>query len=308
MTVLKELTREFGDAAVASAIIESLLHNGLEIRSDSVRALRRGYTGARLARAQLANVEKPYKPRSCVIKFCPPVPVNRRRVIHESQQHSAILQQRPRKFSRWHLTEIAFPPVMCPEGALVIGQSMADGIPLGTVELDQLADACEIIWGEMLFGWTGEWYDSEPTTLAALLKRELGDSFHADGWLRGWAQDRGLLAPSFLELPDEEKPLPNPWRLFDVGTPTTQMGLDCLVGRTHGDLHGDNVLIPAHDGIVDPAGFRLIDLATYDAQAPLSRDLATLLISLCWREIGASSLDSRSTFLTYLERDKRDKR
>ncbi len=62
------------------------------------------------------------------------------------------------------------------------------------------------------------------------------------------------------------------------------------------------------DGIVAADDFRLIDLAAYDARAPLSRDLATLLISLCWREIGESSSESQSAFLAYLERDRRDKR
>lgn len=55
MTALEELTREFEDDAVASAIIESLLDNGLKIRAG-IRGLRRGHSGARLAKAQLANV------------------------------------------------------------------------------------------------------------------------------------------------------------------------------------------------------------------------------------------------------------
>ncbi|MGW7518703.1 hypothetical protein ACWGJ2_24260 [Streptomyces sp. NPDC054796] len=305
MTALEELTREFGDAAVASAVIESLLDNGLEIRSGTVKALRRGYTGARLAKAQLANVKGQPKPRWCVIKLCHPVPMSHRR---ESRLHSAAMTEAPQEFRQRHLTEIAFSPVTCPQNVLVIGQSKADGIPLGTVELDQLADVCKAIWDKMLFGWTGDWYDSEQSTVAELLMCELGDSFKKGGWLHGWAQYRGLLAPAYLELPGEDIPLPNPWRLFAEDTPATRMRIDYLVGRAHGDLHGDNVLIPEHDGTVDPSGFRLIDLATYDARAPLSRDLATLLISLCWREIGASSSDSQSTFLTYLERDKRDGR
>src|SRR2546428_834833 len=135
MITLEELTREFEDAAVASAIIESLLDNGLEIRGGSITALRRGYTGARLAKALLANVSGQPAPRWCVIKYCPPVPVNHRR---ESRRHSAALQESPRRFCEQHLTKIAFPAVRCPQGALVIGQSNAEGIPLGTVELDQL--------------------------------------------------------------------------------------------------------------------------------------------------------------------------
>jgi tetratricopeptide (TPR) repeat protein len=303
MTALDELTREFEDAAVASAIIESLLDNGLEIRGGSIKALPRGYTGARLAKALMANVRGQPDPRWCVIKYCPPAPVNHRR---ESRRHSAALQEAPPNFREQHLTEMAFPAVPCPQGALVIGQSNADGIPLGTVQLGQLADACEVVWGEILVEWAGRGYDSEQSTLADLLACELGDSFRAGGWLRDWAQQHDLLVPAFLELPDEEAPLPNPWRLFAEDSPATRGEIHCLVGRAHGDLHGDNVLVPVHDGTVQPAGFRLIDLATYDARAPLSRDLAALLVSLCWREIGAGSPNSRKTFLAYLERDYRD--
>jgi hypothetical protein len=304
MTALEELTREFEDATVASAIIESLLDNGLEIR-DGIMPLRRGCTGARLAKAVLANVSGERSPRWCVIKYCPPVPANHRR---ESRRHVAALNESPPNFRERHLTEIAFPAVQCSRDALVIGQSKADGIPLGTVELDQLADACKVVWEEILVQWAGRSYDSEQSTLAELLACELGDSFKTGGWLRDWAHRHGLLAPTFLKLPDESVPLPNPWRLFAEDSPATLAKIHYLVGRAHGDLHGDNVLVPMHDGTVNPAGFRLIDLATYDPRAPLSRDLAALLVSLCWREIGASSPRSRSTFLTYLERDHRDAR
>ncbi|MHC5257818.1 tetratricopeptide repeat protein [Streptomyces sp. UC4497] len=304
MTALEELANEFGDA-VASAIIESLLDSGLELRSDSIRSLRRGYTGARLAKAVLADVNGPPKPRWCVIKLCPPVSVNRQREI---RQHKAALKDATKKFRRRHLTGIAFPPVDCPRGFLVVGQSIADGIPLGAVNLDQLADACEVIWSEMLSKWTGDRYDSVQATVAELLRYELGSSFESDGWLRRWAQQRRLLTPVALQLPGEAQPLPNPWRMFDEDTAATRTKIDYLVGPSHGDLHGDNVLVPEHDGIVEPTEFRLIDLATYDARAPLSRDLAALMVSLCWREIGASSPDSQSTYLSYLERDRRDRR
>lgn len=304
MTVLEELTREFGDAAVASAIIESLLDNGLKIRSGTIEARSRGFTGAQLAKAQVVYATGQPQPRWCVIKFCPSVPLKHQR---ENRRHLAALREAPGEFGRQHLVEIAFPTVACPQDAFVVGQFMADGIPLGKVGLDQRADACKTIWRRMLFGWTGDEYDSEQATVAELLTCELGDGFKTDGWLLDWARKRGLLTPDLLELPGESEPLPNPWRLFAKDMPATRRKIHYLVGRTHGDLHGDNVLVPKYDGIVDADHFRLIDLATYDARAPLSRDLATLLISLCWREIGESHPDSQSTFLTYLERDNRDK-
>ncbi|WBB93344.1 ATP-binding protein [Verrucosispora sp. WMMC514] len=305
MTTLEELTREFEDAAVASEIIESLLDECLEIRSGSILALRRGYTGARLTKALIASTNGAPNPRWCVIKYCPPVPVNHRR---ESRRHKAALNESPTRFRKHHLTEIVFPPVRCSQGAIVIGQSIADGIPLGTVELDQLAHVSAVVWKEILEGWAGSEYDTEHSTVAELLACELGESFKEDGWLRDWAQRHDLLVPAFLELPDEDGPLPNPWRLFAEDFPAAREQIHYLVGRAHGDLHGDNVLVPMHDGAAHAAGFRLIDLATYEARAPLSRDLAALLVSLCWREIGASSPRSRLAFLTYLERDHRDPR
>jgi tetratricopeptide (TPR) repeat protein len=305
MTVLEELTHEFGDAAVASAIIESLLDNGFKIRSGTIEERSRGFTGAQLAKAQVEYATGQPQPRWCVIKFCPSVPSKHQR---ENRRHLAALREAPGEFGRRHLAEIAFPTANCPQDAFVVGQFKADGIPLGKVDLDQLADACKTIWRRMLLDWTGDDYDSDQATVAELLRYELGDGFKTHGWLHDWARKRGLLTPDLLELPGENEPLPNPWRLFAKDLPAARRKIHYLVGRTHGDLHGDNVLVPQYDGVVDADRFRLIDLATYDARAPLSRDLATLLISLCWREIGKSSPDSQSTFLTYLVRDKRDKR
>ncbi|MFY1652153.1 hypothetical protein ACN27J_14810 [Solwaraspora sp. WMMB762] len=305
MTILQELTYAFKDQAVASEIIESLLDNGLEIDAGSVEVVPRGYTGARLAKAILVNANGSPDPRWCVMKYCPPAPDDHQR---ESRRHHSALQDSPKIFRERHLTEVAFPVIRCPQNAFVIGQSLADGIPLGRVELDQLSEACEVVWREILEGWSGRDYNHSQSTVATLLESELGGSFKAGGWLREWALQHDLLVPAFLELPGESEPLPNPWRLFSEDSPATQARVHYLVGRTHGDLHGDNILVPLHDKTVRPADFRLIDLTTYEARAPLSRDLAALLISLCWREIGVSSPRTRQAFLTYLERDHGDSR
>ncbi|MER6558799.1 hypothetical protein ABT300_13830 [Streptomyces sp. NPDC001027] len=286
-------------------IIESLRDNDLKIRSGTIEEGSHGFTGARLAKALVEHSSGPPEPSWCVIKYCPAVPLKHKR---ESRRHWAALREAPEEFRRQHLAEIAFPTVSCSQDAFVVGQFKADGIPLGKADPGQLADACKTIWRTMLLGWTGKDYNSEQTTVAGLLTRELGDGFKTDGWLHDWARKRGLFTPDLLELPGESEPLPNPWRLFTKDTPATRREIHCLVGRTHGDLHGDNILVPTYDGIADANHFRLIDLATYEARAPLSRDLAALLVSLCWREIGKCSPGIQSTVLTYLERDKRNKR
>ncbi|WP_238005906.1 hypothetical protein KZZ52_41865 [Dactylosporangium sp. AC04546] len=302
MTALEELTRAFEDAAIASTVIESLLDHGTEIRDNSIDLIRRGFTGARLATAQLAKVSGSPDPRWCVIKYCPPVPMNHQR---ESRRHDAAVQESPERFSQ-HLTKIAFPAIPCPNDGLVIGQFIAEGDPLGTVDPDQLPAACKAIWSTVLAEWAGPDRDSAHSTMAELLLCELGESFTEDGWLRDWADRRGLLSTPFLDFPAEGAPLPNPWWLAAANSPAMSTKIHYLVGRTHGDLHGDNILVPVRNGTVVPARFRLVDLATYNGKAPLSRDLAALLVSLCWREIGAGSPHSQAAFLAYLERDYRD--
>jgi len=50
-------------------------------------------------------------------------------------------------------------------------------------------------------------------------------------------------------------------------------------GRSHGDLHLGNLLVPSDDRGTQPGSYRLIDLSTYQATGPRSRDLAALLLS-----------------------------
>lgn len=158
------------------------------------------------------------------------------------------------------------------------GQSNADGIPLGRVELDQLADVCEVVWKKILVQWAGPGYNSKPSTLAELLACELGDSFRPGGWLHDWAQRHGLLVPAFLDC------LTSKGRCQSVAAVRRGLARDPSGARLSGGLDArrsarDNVLVPVDDGKVHSADFRLIDLATYNGQTPLSRDLAALLVA-----------------------------
>ncbi|MFD0686015.1 tetratricopeptide repeat protein [Actinomadura fibrosa] len=312
MTVSDELADVLRDPAVALEIIETLLANRVEIRD--VTTVREGYSGARLAMVTLANLsERSPDPRPCVIKYCPPEVASRRpkdlgAKRQESERHRKALDDAPPEFREDHLVDTAFAPIRCTGGDFVLGLSMADGEPLAKVELSELAKVCGQVWGKILREWacTSDTFERKETTVAGLLESELGHNDAIRTWIYEWAEARGLLVPALLELPGEEKPLPNPWRILGGDVPADQKKIHYLVGRTHGDLHGDNVLVPMQDGRVFPDEFRLIDLATYDRQGPLSRDAAELLLSLCSREIGASSPSGRDTFLAYLESGRRD--
>jgi hypothetical protein len=308
MTILDELGDALSEPTVALEIIETLGADNVQI--TEVTTVRSGNSGARLAKVTLADLSDEPNDRPCVIKYCPPDlasrrPEDPREKRPESARHKQALQESPPEFRERHLVESVFMPIRCGGGAFVMGLSGVDGVPLGTVELGKLAGVCKQVWEETLHEWTKHAFARRQSTVADLLRWELGDSNQARTWMHDWAEERGLLTPALLRLPDESDPLPNPWRILDANVPEARAKIHYLAGRTHGDLHGDNVLVPMFNDDVYANEFRLIDMATYHPKGPLSRDPAALLVSLCSREIGVSSPSVREASLAYLEHKRR---
>src|SRR5690349_14636273 len=52
-----------------------------------------------------------------------------------------------------------------------------------------------------------------------------------------------------------------------------------ILGRAHGDLHPDNILLPMSP-VVDASAYRLIDLSDYSPDAALTRDLVHLTLAV----------------------------
>jgi hypothetical protein len=70
------------------------------------------------------------------------------------------------------------------------------------------------------------------------------------------------------------------------------MHLEYLEGSTHGDLHLDNVIIPwPDDSAPNIEHLRFIDLSAFNDSAPLTRDIATLILSCVSRSM-RSGLDA----------------
>ncbi|GAB3159725.1 hypothetical protein GCM10027290_65020 [Micromonospora sonneratiae] len=95
----------------------------------------------------------------------------------------------------------------------------------------------------------------------------------------------GLLDPQArwitIDGGDSAQPLPNPVAMVGDASLLEGIGLTYLVGLSHGDLHADNILARvSEDGTLRVHDARLIDLATFEAQASLSRNIATLVLSL----------------------------
>ncbi|PTA44538.1 hypothetical protein [Micromonospora sp. RP3T] len=121
------------------------------------------------------------------------------------------------------------------------------------------------------------------TTVRQYVEREL-TAAKALGAIRPAADQLGLgdLDGDWVDV--DGRVLPNPLRLAEPGGLFGDLRIRYLVGRSHGDLHGGNVLIPATvDGIPRPSTFYLIDFESYESRASLARDLGAILMSMVLR-------------------------
>ncbi|MEY9864320.1 tetratricopeptide (TPR) repeat protein [Catenulispora sp. GAS73] len=289
MTTTDRLARLFADEGAAETVLEHFDQRNLTVEVDDSSVLPCGNSGARLVVVILSNKSGPKTPKRYIAKM---VPAGRHRPSDEGRRSRAALNIGPGKFADDHLATIIHGPILCPDGAQVIVQEIAGGSlagnrPLSMVDTNALAETCDRVRLGLLTEWVSRDYEHRSGTVAELLELELRDSIREDGWLRAWAEDRNLLDPacSWIEVVPGEV-LPNPFQLLPSGAFADDRPLTYLVGRSHGDLHADNILIPHCDD--EPMGdrFWLIDLAEYDDRAPLSRDVATLAVSLIAKSAG----------------------
>ncbi|MEU4745473.1 hypothetical protein AB0G02_34115 [Actinosynnema sp. NPDC023658] len=110
------------------------------------------------------------------------------------------------------------------------------------------------------------------------------------------------LEHDWLVIGDDKQAVPNPLVLLRDGTAVTR-----LLGRAHGDLHTGNVVVPVAALAVD-SPFRLVDLAKYEARAPLARDpvgFVLYVVTRVLRYLADSDKEAVSRLLTCpdVERD-----
>jgi hypothetical protein len=172
------------------------------------------------------------------------------------------------------------------------GPISAGGSVRRTVTCDSAAFAamCGKIVDRVLTGWQGK-PALERRSAPAFIADHLSGRQSRKGILRNAAA--ALTAPA-LQLPDEPGPLPNPLRLAFHDQVTDGRIVQALLGRAHGDLHTENILIPGR-GSLDPSPFRLIDLARYANRAPLTRDptyLTLYIIARTLEDLSAPQADA----------------
>ncbi|MEU4693855.1 AAA family ATPase [Actinoplanes sp. NPDC023714] len=148
-----------------------------------------------------------------------------------------------------------------------------------------LGEACETVVRSILLEWNDLDRWSAPVIPADDFLREVASwTCQPGGPLYRWLQreEPGLLDQDRRSLPGG---LPNPVHLARSGDALADLEIRAFRGRSHGDLHTDNILIPKAD---DPrfADFRLIDFSTYRDDGLLAFDPAYLICSILAHRIG----------------------
>jgi hypothetical protein len=155
---------------------------------------------------------------------------------------------------------------------------------LGEIAEDHLPAAAQAVANLLLTEWNGEGlWQVRSTSAAAYIGIELRHAVSPGRSAYRWAENAGLTRNvDWISVSSDETRalLPNPVRMALVGSLIQGVTLDYLAGRTHGDLHLDNVVVGYENGRLScPDRTYLIDLSAFELWAPLSRDIATLILS-----------------------------
>ncbi len=251
-----------------------------------------GYTGARLVSVVVTSPGQ--APIRAVLKWTPAGDA-----AGEARAHAAALDGAPVAFRRAHLVELVEGGVFAtPGGGVGLLQHIAGGSldrlrPARDLPDDALARTCAQVAGANLAAWGVHRH----ATMTAL------DFVRAE--LDGSAIGTGVLGPGRLAVPrspwlviDGDGVVANPLSLAAGGLAGTRMTF--LTGPVHGDLHTGNVLVPLDGGSAAPQRYRLVDYPGYRPDGPLSRDVATLLMSAVVPWFARLGDEQREWMLRYL--------
>ncbi|MEU6254463.1 ATP-binding protein [Streptomyces sp. NPDC047043] len=166
----------------------------------------------------------------------------------------------------------------------------------------ELPDACAFVTKWLLTRWNDGLGVREPVPVSVgqLLRGELGALVSRGGSALAYgSRITGMRADSAWIRTDDQD-LPNPLALATGHAELPDPALYIARGLAHGDLHLHNIMVPHREGSARYQDFQLIDLATFADDAPLSRDVAMLLLSALAPEAQAESARGGDALLRYL--------
>lgn len=214
-------------------------------------------------------------------------------------------------FARRRLAAPVHQPIRLGDGRWAILQEIAGAslVDLGvlTTLLDRartgseprgepgLARATAVILREILHEWTGR-PNTRTRTAAQFVGVQLAERLSPGKPLHEMARS---MTGRTIRVAGEPVELPNPFAFAEGRLPSAERPVRSLIGKAHGDLHTENILIPLRDG-ADPSGFRLIDLARYAPDAPLTRDVTHLGLYIAARALADLSDIQRNALIDLL--------
>ncbi|MBT3150817.1 tetratricopeptide repeat protein [Streptomyces sp. CHD11] len=258
------------------------------LRQPSTRWQRQGYSGAVLAR--VLHTRQDDGDDYLIVKVLPAS-----EEAAETDRHDRARASAP-DFADRHMVLQPFPPLDLADGRRVMFQSVEEDLSnTDTLEKIRTADlpaACAALVRLLLVDWNGadrrQVLRRPAPTVAEYLRDEVHNALSPGRTAYRWADSRRLLSPGedWVAMPDEPEPrlLPNPATALRPESVLGSAMVDCLTGHAHGDLHQGNVLVPLRGRLARADGspaIRLIDLSHYAPDAPLSRDVVALVLSLC---------------------------
>ncbi|MBO4204888.1 hypothetical protein [Micromonospora echinofusca] len=208
-------------------------------------------------------------------------------------------------FADRHLFRQNFAPRFVEDGRVLMfldsSETLSSSRTLGelpvALQSDGAAATARLVLGEWNSSTT---WQRKTISADAFLRIELRGALDAGRSAYRWAERAGLLAVGmdWINTPiGGHRRAPNPIQLSKLDSVVSKLEVEYLCGNTHGDLHVDNIIVPlAADGSPEYDQIRLIDLSGFDPSAPLSRDVATLLLSsiLPTVQAGISEADTRT--------------
>ncbi|MBW8793013.1 MAG: hypothetical protein JF597_05300 [Streptomyces sp.] len=289
----------FDDRAVSDALAEWAekgAHGGRVLPAvPPWRPFADGASGALLAAVQVTP-----RPGAVVVK-----------VSTAGQSGEGHIHARARRTAPEHVAELLWTwPVG--DGRMLTfqspaGDSLYDVDTMAALENGELPDACAFVTKWLLTEWNDGpgGGDPRPAGVTELLRAELGALVsHGGSALAYGSRIPGLEAdPPWIRV--DGRDLPNPLAMAVGHAALPDPELYVARGRAHGDLHLNNIMVPHREGTPRHQDFQLIDLATFSEDAPLSRDVAMLLLSALAPRVPAEAAGGGDTLLRYLVRPRR---
>lgn len=258
-------------AEVAAEIAEWQAARRLEIILD--RWLTTGHTPAPVATAGIHGPE--LDALKVILKLCPPDPY----LAREPKRHLEALERSPAAFATSHLVRQPLAPVQLSESKWwllfqeVAGGSLVDVRPLSAFWDNE---ALPRVVANLVSGLLADWNPKKQlvqTDVPEFFRRVLETRLDSRGPITLWAAREGVGTDPWIRVGGTVVPNAFVW--------ATDQNLEspnilAVLGNGHGDLHLDNVMVPA---LEPDSGFRLIDLSAYSPRMPLAVDPIHLLLS-----------------------------